>query len=837
MTYSAPLPITTILADIRDALRRETRLVVQAPPGAGKTTVVPLDLIDEPWLGGRKILMLEPRRLAARAAARRMADMSGTGLGSLAGYRTRFDSRAGAHTRIEVLTDGVLIRMLQADPELTAAGLVIFDEFHERSLQADLALALLRDAQQGLRPDMRMIVMSATLDAAALARALQAPVLTAEGRVHPVETRYRDAPLQHDPAQEAAREVVGVLRAEEGSVLVFLPGAFEIRRAAAMLAGSVPADVQVVPLYGNLSRDRQDRAIVPPAPGTRKVVLATSIAETSLTIEGVRVVIDCGLARVPRYDPGVDMTRLATVAVSRAAADQRRGRAGRSEPGLCIRLWNRARDSSLPACYEPEIKHADLASCALELALWGVADPERLAWITTPPAGPFKRARRLLHRLGALDGRGHITAAGRRMAGMGLHPRLAYMLHRAREIGLGALACDLAALLGERDVLRFASGAYDADIRLRLEALHAVAATGRYAADTCTADTAACRTVLGTAKVLRKRLGEGTGACGDIEAAGVLLAYAFPDRIARKRGDREYLLSCGRGAFFGSVDALCAQDYLAVAALDGGSRNARMFLAAPLGIELIVEHFEEHIREEERLEWDAPSRSVIAERVRCLGRLVLRRESCPRPDPARVRAALLAGIQSLGIGALPWNDAVRQVQARIMLLRDALGPERWPDVSDAWLAAHLSVWLEPFLGTCRSLAQIKTGDLQDALLAMLPAGGHAALDELAPRTVSLPGGRRARLQYRPGAEPPVLAVRIQDLFGLHETPRVAAGRVQVLLHLLSPAQRPVQITTDLDGFWKNSYHAVKKELKGRYPKHSWPDDPLQEVSVPKGKRK
>lgn len=832
MTHSAALPITTILADIKAALQLETRLIVQAPPGAGKTTVVPLALVQESWLEGRKILMLEPRRLAARAAARRMADMSGERLGRVVGYRTRLDSCAGEHTRIEVVTDGVLTRMLQSDPGLSGVGLVIFDEFHERSLQADLALALLRDAQEALRPDMRMIVMSATLDTAGLARELQAALLTAEGRCFPVETHYRERPLQKAFVQEAAQEILRVLRSESGSLLVFLPGASEIRRTAALLSGGLPADACVVPLYGNLSRDEQDRAIAPAVPGTRKVVLATSIAETSLTIEGVRVVIDCGLMRVPRYDAGVDMTRLETLPVSRAGADQRRGRAGRSAPGVCYRLWTREQDRALPERYEPEIKNTDLASCVLEIALWGAADPKQLAWITPPPAGAFKRARKLLHRLGALDARGHVTANGRQMAGMGLHPRLAYMLCRGLQLGLGGLACDLAALLSERDVLRFSTGAYDADIRLRLEALRGVASSGHYEARDCSADAAACRTVLAASALFKKRLGGSDGQY-QVDSAGVLLAHAYPDRIAQRKSGFDYLLSGGRGAFFPKPDSLGAHEYLAVATLDGAARRTRIFLAAPLEREQILNHFDAQVLIEERLYWDAQSRSVISERIQGLGRLVLRREPWAKPDPALVRRELLSGIAGLGIEALPWTEELRQWQARVVLLREVFGPD-WPDVTDAHLAAHYERWLEPFLGRARSLAQVQARDLQAALAALLLPGRHGGLDALVPRVIVLPGGRRARLQYQLEG-PPVLAARIQDLFGLRDTPRVADGRVRVLMHLLSPAMRPVQITADLEGFWKNSYHTVKKELKGRYPKHNWPDDPMKAVLPRRGK--
>jgi len=616
--------------------------------------------------------------------------------------------------------------------------------------------------------------------------------------------------------------VTGASSVRSGSLLVFLPGASEIRRTAALLSRGVPADTQVVPLYGNLSRDEQDRAIAPAASGTRKVVLATSIAETSLTIEGIRVVIDCGLMRVPRYDAGADMTRLETLPVSRAGADQRRGRAGRSAPGVCYRLWTRDQDRSLPEQYEPEIKNADLASCALEIALWGVADPAHLVWVTPPPVGAFKRARKLLHRLGALDARGHVTANGRKMAGMGLHPRLAYMVCRGQQLGLGGLACDVAAVLSERDVLRFAPGAYDADIRLRLEALHGVAAPGS------NVDAAACRTVLSTSALLKKRLRTGCHGEDQVDSAGVLLAYAYPDRIAQRKTGFDYLLSGGRGAFFPAADGLGVHEFLAVATLDGAARRARIFLAAPLEREQVMQHFEEHISVEERLSWDVQSRSVTAERIQSLGRLVLRRESRAKPDPACVRRELLAGIKGLGIEALPWTEDVRQWQARVVLLCGVFGPDSWPDVTDAYLSAHLDLWLEPFLGTARSLAQVKTRDLQAALVALLPPGRHAGLDTLAPRVILLPSGKRARLQYRLEG-PPVLAARVQDLFGLRETPRVADGRVGVLMHLLSPAMRPVQITADLEGFWKNSYHAVRKDLRGRYPKHSWPDDPLQPV--------
>lgn len=807
------LPIDPLLPDIWHTLAEHRALVLQAPPGAGKTTRVPPALLDAPWLAGRRIIMLEPRRLAARAAARYMARERDEEVGETVGYRVRNETCVGRTTRIEVVTEGVLTRLLQADPALSDYGLVVFDEFHERSLHADLALALTLDSRQALRDDLRVLVMSATLDGAAVARLLgDAPVLTSEGRSFPVITRYAPPPREVRIEQHVAGLVLRVLREERGSVLVFLPGAGEIRRVQALLEGRFDPGVRLVPLYGDLPPAMQDEAIAPAAPGMRKVVLATSIAETSLTIEGVRVVIDAGLARLPRFDPVSGMTRLVTVRVSRAAADQRRGRAGRLEAGVCYRAWSEAEDARLAPQTRPEILDADLAPLALELAGWGATDPASLAWLDPPPAAHYAQAVDLLQQLGALDAARRITAHGRAMLALGTHPRLAHMMLRGRELGAGGLACDIAALLAERDILRGAANA-GVDLRLRLERLQSGDHDTRLHA------------VRENARVLRRELGV-RDERADVERAGELLALAYPDRIAQRRPGTapRYLLANGRGAFLATPDRLMNAPYLAIAELDGDPREARVFLAAPLSPAELGEAAGERLTTEEIVQWDQATQAVIARRRLRYGALVLEDRPLAEPDPDAVGRALLEGLRALGVAGLPWTPALRNFQARVMFLRRLEG-ERWPALDDATLTVTLDEWLGPFLGGRTRLAQIDAALLGQALEARLDWSLRRSLDELAPTHLVVPSGSRIPLDYTQG-EIPVLAVRLQEMFGLADTPRIAGGRVPVLLHLLSPAHRPVQVTSDLAGFWRTSYHDVKKDLKGRYPKHHWPDDPL-----------
>jgi ATP-dependent helicase HrpB len=813
--------------------------VLQAPPGAGKTTRVPLALLDEPWLAGRKIVLLEPRRLAARAAAGFMARMLGERVGETVGYRVRMDTKVGPRTRVEVVTEGVLARLLQADPALEGIGLVIFDEFHERSVHADLGLALTLQTRSVLRDDLRLLVMSATLDGGPIAAMIAegpghtTPIVTSEGRSFPVETRHVARPAG-SPLEPAVVAVVRrALANDEGDVLVFLPGAVEIRRVETLLAEtSLPSGAYVAPLFGNLSQQAQDRAIEPGRSGTRKVVLSTSIAETSLTIEGVRVVVDGGLMRVPRFSPRSGMTRLETVRVTRASADQRRGRAGRVAPGICYRLWSEHEEQHLAAQGRPEILDADLAPLALELAEAGITDPAELRWLDPPPKAALAQARELLRQLGAFDASGRITDHGREMARVALHPRLAHMLITATALGQGALACDIAALLSERDIFRFTAGApIDADLRLRLEALRD-AARGRSPtthADAASVERGAVQRVLSVSRDLSRlvRL-DPRSSILDSSNSGLLLAFAYPDRVAQWRAasSGRFLLRNGSGAALPSPQALAAEPYVVIAELGGRPPEGRIYLAAPVTLEEIETHFAEQIEHEQVVAWDAEAGAVRARDRERLGALVLRERPLPTPDPAAVAAALLEAIAQAELRDLPWTDATRQLQQRMAFMHH-LDPA-WPDVSDAALTSTISDWLAPHVYGLARRDDLRRLDLAAILLGMLGWEQRAALDEIAPSHVAVPSGSRIRVDYT-DPRSPVLAVRLQELFGLTETPRVGRGRVPLTLHLLSPAHRPVQMTTDLAGFWRTGYFEVRKELKGRYPKHYWPDDPLQAV--------
>ena len=821
MTSLTPLPIDPLLPEVRRLLQRHNRLVLQAAPGAGKTTRVPPALLGADWLAGRRLLVLEPRRLAARAAARRMAVERGEAVGETVGYRTRLDSRVGPRTRIEVVTEGILTRMLQQDPALEGVGAVLFDEFHERSLQADLGLALCLETQAVLREDLRLLVMSATLEGIPLAGYLEAPVLRSEGRSHPVTVHYQACQEAADrtPVAQVVRTVLRALEEQAGDLLVFLPGTGEIRRVLEGLeqARLAPA-IQLCPLYGDLDAAAQDAAIQPAPAGRRKVVLATAIAETSLTIEGVRVVVDAGRMRVARFDPTSGMTRLVTQRVSRAAAEQRCGRAGRTAPGICYRLWDEGVQAGLLAQTPAEILAADLTPLALELARWGSRDPASLRWLDAPPAGAYAQAVVLLQELEALDAAGAITAHGRRMAQLPLHPRLAHMVLRGRERGLGGLACALAALLSERDILR--GRERDLDLRHRVELLHQPGREGGL-------DRAARQRVLQVAAQLRRHQGiQGEDAPSDL--TGLLVALAYPDRIAKARPGQpgRYRLSSGQGAFLDPGDALWGSDHLAIAALDGDRREARIFLAARLELDDIRQIFAAQLRTEESVQWDATARRVAARRQCRLGALVLEDAPLDRPDPAAQARALLDGVRQQGLAALPWSDAARQWQARLAFVR-GLDPEGgWPDLSDAALEASLEDWLLPWLQGLHRWDQVQRLDLVALLEARLGWEGRQRLEAWAPTHIVVPSGSRLRVDYAAG-DIPVLAVRLQEMFGCADTPRLAQGRVPVLLHLLSPARRPVQVTRDLASFWDNTYAEVKKDLKGRYPKHHWPDDPRQ----------
>lgn len=817
------LPVETVLPSLSSALAAGRPAVLQAPPGAGKTTLVPPALLDAPWLGGQRIVMLEPRRLAARAAAHRMADLRGEAIAETVGYRIRLDTRVGPRTRIEVVTEGVLTRMLQDDRSLAGIGVVIFDEFHERSLHADLGLALTLETRAVLRPDLRIIVMSATLDGRRVAALLgDAVVISSEGRLHSVELRYLGGPGERRIEGHAAGAVRRALAETAGDVLVFLPGASEIRKVhELLLADGLDHAVHITPLYGALSFAEQDAAIRPSPPGRRKVVLATSIAQTSLTIEGVGSVVDSGLSRVPRFSPRSGMTSLETVRVSRASADQRAGRAGRLGPGVCYRLWGAAEQATLLPHDPPEILEADLTPLALELAVAGIADPAELAWLDPPPAAALSRARDLLRELEALDDAHGITPRGRSMAAVPAHPRLAHMLLEARRIGLGPLACDIAALLGERDVLRGAGRS--ADLRLRLDAL------GGRGGD---ADRDAVRRVRAGSADLRRQIGlsrsAATSAEGatDVECAGQVLAFAYPDRIGQRRPGSapRYLLRNGTGAYLGEGDPLADSPWIVAAETDGARPESRVYLAAPVALDELLAELADQVERNESVTWDEDAGAVLARRRERLGALVLSDAPIRDADPELVSAALLAGLARAGVEALPWTDAARGLRQRLGFLR-ARDPA-WPDASDASLSATLATWLGPHLAGMRRRDDVARVDLYEALMGLLAPRQRRELERLAPTHVTVPSGSRIPIDYRDPAAP-VLAVRLQEMFGLGDTPKIAGGAVPLTLHLLSPAQRPVQVTRDLAGFWRTTYFEVRKDLKGRYPRHYWPDDPMQ----------
>jgi ATP-dependent helicase HrpB len=919
------LPIDDVLPQLRAALGSHRSVVLQAPPGAGKSTVVPLALLHEPWMRGKRLIMLEPRRLAARAVAQRMASSLREAVGETVGYRMRLDTRVSRNTRIEVVTEGVLTRMLQSDPSLEGVAAVIFDEFHERSLQADMGLALSLDARDTLAPDLKLIVMSATLDGERVAALLgDAPIVSAQGRMFPVETRFagKSAPVlpdataargsQESPERMVAQIVLTALDEEPGDVLVFLPGAREIRRVQALIEERLPqhvrggmarresgAAVTVLPLFGDLSASEQDAALAPAASGTRKVVLATNIAETSLTIPGVRIVVDSGLVRRAVFDPSTGMSRLETQRISRASADQRQGRAGRVEPGVCYRAWSESAQRSLAPFSPPEITDADLTPLALDLANWGIRDANDLRWLDVPPAAMLASARDLLAHLGALDQQGRITPHGREMATLGVHPRLAHMLLRARELGALPMAADFAALLSERDLLRGAAGSRDADIRSRLdvfrsdrappgvdwgafqrakkmsrdlyrrlsnrrsdeEAVDASRTDAAGATDpaACDADAAwaSGRPVEGAT---RGRAGT-PGNIGNDRAvrdahgaiapardarrsasidAGVLLAFAYPDRIGRRRAgsDARYTLANGRGAHFADTQSLGRQDLIVAVDLDDRERDARILLAAPLARADLERHFADQIVRTESVEWSSRDQAVIARRVIRLDAAVLEEQPLPEIPADAARAAMLTGARELGITAFNWTRDARDLQARMEFVRKHApdASSGWPAVDDASLAATMDDWLAPWLDGITRKDHLSRISLTEALRALLPWDQQRKLDELAPTHLQVPTGSNIRIDYLDESAP-VVAVRLQEVFGLEKTPMIGGGRVPITFKLLSPAQRPVQVTKDLAGFWRGSYADVRKDMRGRYPKHYWPENPLEAEPVRGVRRK
>jgi ATP-dependent RNA helicase HrpB len=840
------LPIFNAIPQLLEALRLHPSAVLQAPPGAGKSTGVPLALLDARLSPG-KILMLEPRRIAARSVAQRMAHTVGETVGQTVGYRTRMDTRVSKQTRIEVVTEGILTRMLQSDAALENVGIVIFDEFHERSLQGDLGLALCLDVQSSLRDDLKLLVMSATLDGAAVAQLLNnAPIVTSAGQSFPVATHYRSAASvnrklwqDQDVTREVAGTVLRALEADDGDLLVFLPGQGEIRRTQGLLTeAQLPKQVAILPLYGELSAAEQDRAIQPSVAGTRKIVLATNIAETSLTIDGVCIVVDSGLERRARFDPVTGMNSLQLLRISRASADQRRGRGGRTRAGVCYRLWLESEHGSLAAQTPAEILESDLLPLTLELAAWGAHEVSALRWLDAPPAASFAQARDLLHLLGALGKDGKITAHGRAMAQLATHPRLAHMLLQARELNLGALGVELAALLGERDLLRSRSRSRerDVDLRSRVEALHGASITGQ------DVDQGVRQRVLRSAEQLARqlKLSATRSEASQLHETGCLLAFAYPDRVAQKRGapqsqGERYLLSNGRGATLHSPQTLSRAEYLVVAQLDAAERDARIQLAAPIDLDELEADFSDAIEQSERIEWHSRDANVTAIHERRLGEIVLQSRRLEKPDAARVLEAMLQGIRELGLSALPWSSAAMQLRTRMQFahMHDRQANPAWPNVDDQQLLENLNVWLAPWLDGVSRRTQLTQLEMHEVLIGLLDWNQQQRLTEIAPTHLRVPSGSNIPIDY--SGSTPTLSVRLQEVFGMTATPRVGGGSVPVLMELLSPARRPVQVTQDLASFWARGYHDVKKDLKGRYPKHYWPDDPLQADATARAK--
>ncbi|SMB91859.1 ATP-dependent helicase HrpB [Deinococcus hopiensis] len=820
------LPVAEVLPELRAALARHPLVVLQAPPGAGKSTALPLALLDEAWLAGGQVIMLQPRRVAARVVAARLSEGLGEEVGGTVGLRVRFESRVSARTRIEVVTEGILTRRLQRDPELGGVGLVILDEFHERSLNADLALALLREVQGALREDLRVLIMSATLDPALPTR-LDAPLIQSAGRAYPVEVRY----LGTDPVgrieDAVARQVREALEGHpEGDILAFLPGVREIRGGMAALAG---VDAEVLPLYGDLPLAEQCRALLPGTGGRRRVVLATSIAETSLTLSGVRVVVDGGLSRTQRFDPGTGLTRMVTTRVTRDAAEQRAGRAGRTAPGTAYRLWSERTQAALAGARPPEVLEADLAPLTLELAGWGVPDPSALAWLDEPPTPRVGSARTLLRELNALDGEGRVTPRGSALLELPTHPRLAHLLHDGVALGLGALATDVAALLEERDPL---GGGAGTDLTDRVAALRAWRRGERGGGDAAVLERIE-RLAGQWRRALNLRPENGVP---DGFAVGQLVALAYPERVAlsREGGGGRFLLAGGQGARLPEGDALADSRALAVAHLDAGSGEGRVYLAAPLGPAVL----EERAKWQDAVRWDSRTGTLVAQRERRVGALALEvRPLRDLPHVARVEA-LAGAIRAEGLHLLTFSPEAAGLRARVESLR-VWRPEdtEWPDLSDAALLDTLEDWLGAALEGVRTRDDLRRVNLLPALQARLPWPLPARLDELAPTHLTVPSGSRVRLEYGADGSPPTLAVKLQELFGLTETPTVNGGRTPVLLHLLSPAGRPVQVTQDLRSFWNSGYFEVRKDLRGRYPKHPWPDDPWTHVPTRATKKK
>ncbi|WP_457586892.1 ATP-dependent helicase HrpB [Ensifer canadensis] len=815
MTLTLPaLPVREVLPQIAEALDRARSAVLSAPPGAGKTTLVPLFLLDQPWLKGGKIILLEPRRLAARAAAGRMAELLGEKVGETVGYRMRLDNRISAKTRIEVVTEGVFARMILDDPELAGVSAVLFDEFHERSLDADFGLALALDVQSALRDDLRIIVMSATLDVARVSKLLgDAAVIESQGRSFPIDISNQDR--GGESVEDAVvRAIVEAHRSEEGSILAFLPGQAEITRTAARLADRFGPETTVVPLYGNLTQKEQDAAIRPAPKGTRKIVLATSIAETSITIDGVRIVIDSGLQRLPVFEASTGITRLETVRVSRASADQRAGRAGRTEPGVAIRLWHAGQTAALAAFTPPQILASDLSGLLLDMAHWGVSDPEALAFIDPPPETTLAEARKLLGELGALDGAGALTPRGRKIRDLALPPRLAAMAVSAAEEGQGEAACLLAVMLTEQGLGGNAIDLEDRLRRFRQERGERAEASRNLA------------------RRMAAELKGGPRSNEPIQP-GTLLMHAFPDRIALQRGGRgRFVMANGRGAEIAETERLAAANMLVIADLTGRAGGQRVLAAAELSRADVEAHMPEAIVREEQSVFDRASRQVRARRVTRLGAIIFEEAPLPRPTGESAARALADGVRQLGLAMLPFSKEAMQLRERIGFLHRSIG-EPWPDVSDEALLLSLEDWFVPFQHGITAIADIKSGALSEGLLSLIPHDRQRELAKLAPTHFEAPTGQRHPIHY--DGDEPLLSIRVQELFGLKKHPAIGDGRLPLLLELISPGRQPIQTTRDLPGFWAGSWRDVRADMRGRYPKHPWPENPAEAAPTTRAK--
>ncbi len=842
-----PLPVEQSIGDIQKGLESNSCAILKAPPGAGKTTRVPLALLNEPWLENKKILLLEPRRLAAVSCASHMSGLFNESVGQTIGYRIRMDKKTGPNTRIEVITQGIFVRMIQNDPSLEGIGLVIFDEFHERNLQNDLGFALCMDAMGGYCDDLRVLVMSATMETGNVSDVMnQAPVIISEGKSYPVATVYhpvQDRKNQPVPVERAVLNGIRtVLKQTDKDVLVFLPGVGEIRRVLASLDGLDDA-IQVLPLYGNLTTKEQARVFAPSKSGYQKIVLTTSIAETSITIDGIGVVIDSGLMRLPRFCAQTGMSRLETLRVSKASADQRRGRAGRTAEGICYRLWSEYDHQLLAPFTQPEILNVDLAGLVLELAAWGVSDMEQLKWLDLPDEKMLDQARSLLIMLGGLDHQGRITHHGEQMVGLGLHPRLAQIVIQGAQKGFARLASLIASLLGERDILHFENSLPDPDVGLRLEVLHTLMLKNRIWEQGFKIKKALARRIIQAALKIEKSIvvafkdkptKKNREMAFHVDMAGDLLALGFPDRIAKKRDSAKhtYLMANGKGAYFSQVNSLSNNRYIVAIQLDGDKKNARIFLAAPYSISALNGSFKDELKTLQVQEWNKKQTCVQAKEQIFYKKILVQEKRLSEIDPYKACDILLEQIRQSGIDILPWTKKLLSFKERAVFLKQTGRFNQLPDLSDEHLESTLDQWLKPFVQGCNSFKQLKRMDLEGAVFSLFNWEEKQIVKSNAPTHIVVPSGSKKPLKYTGQnilLESPVLEVRLQEMFSLPQTPKIAGNTIAVTLHLLSPAGRPVQITNDLNSFWENTYAQVKKDLMGRYPKHYWPDDPMTAI--------